>query len=59
MLDALVLQDNDGSNSKTLDGEQNNQMSSSLWDTLRTICHHLKRPDLAVLCDKKDLEGDG
>ena len=57
MLDALVLQDNDGVRGTTILNEKRGIVSSTLWDTLRTTCLHMLRPDLIALCDSKDLEG--
>lgn len=54
MLDALVLQDNDGVGTLK---EKQGVVSSTLWDSLKTTCLHLHRPDLAALCESKDLEG--
>jgi hypothetical protein len=51
ILDALVLQEND-----SLQSEGGRGITSSvLWDTLRSVCLHLHRPDLARLCDRRDL----
>jgi len=58
MLDALVLQDSDPAEGTVQDPSSSRGItSSSLWDTLRTTCHHLQRPDLAALCDTHDLNG--
>jgi peroxin-5 len=51
ILDALVLQENDG-----LERERG-VTSSVLWDTLRNVCLHLHRHDLARLCNRRDLNG--
>ena len=57
ILDALVLQDNDSVWGTTTLNEKRGIVSSALWDTLRTTCLHMLRPDLIALCDSKDLEG--
>ena len=31
--------------------------SSSLWESLKTTCIHMKRPDMATMCDAMDLDG--
>ncbi|KAG1862885.1 hypothetical protein C8R48DRAFT_603216 [Suillus tomentosus] len=57
ILDALVLQDSDG---VADDGGMNDKRgvtNSTLWESLKTTCLHLHRPDLAALCDKRDLDG--
>ncbi|KAF8639560.1 hypothetical protein AX17_001462 [Amanita inopinata Kibby_2008] len=54
ILDALVLQENDGSAGAH---EKRGVTSSALWDSLKTTCLHMQRIDLATLCDKKDVEG--
>ncbi|KAF8628859.1 hypothetical protein AX15_003652 [Amanita polypyramis BW_CC] len=50
ILDALVLQENDG-------GQNRGVTSSALWGSLKTTCLHMRRVDLAILCDSKDLDG--
>ncbi|KIM26907.1 hypothetical protein M408DRAFT_330281 [Serendipita vermifera MAFF 305830] len=51
ILDALVLQENDN-----LESEGGRGITSSvLWDTLRSVCLHLHRSDLARLCERRDL----
>ncbi|KAF8813805.1 TPR-like protein [Phlegmacium glaucopus] len=57
ILDALVLQDNDGVRENTTPNEKRGIIPSTLWDSLRTTCLHIARPDLVALCDIKDLEG--
>ena len=55
ILDALVLQEHD-----SISGTENSGSgisSSSLWDSLRTTSMHLRRSDLVMLCEKKDLQG--
>ncbi|KAF9469921.1 hypothetical protein BDZ94DRAFT_1317018 [Collybia nuda] len=57
ILDALVLQGNDGvQDSDSLD-EIRGVQSSALWASLKTTCLHMQRVDLAALCDREDLEG--
>ncbi|KAF9520302.1 hypothetical protein BS47DRAFT_1335904 [Hydnum rufescens UP504] len=51
ILDALVLQEND----PLRDAGRSGPSSSTLWDTLKSICLYLQRPDLVPLCDAKDL----
>ncbi|VDC06954.1 unnamed protein product [Peniophora sp. CBMAI 1063] len=51
--DALVLQDGDG----VAGADTRGVTSASLWDSLRTTCLHMKRIDMAALCDHRDLEG--
>jgi peroxin-5 len=57
ILDALVLQENDGDRGTTTMNEKRGIVSSALWETLRSTCLHMLRPDLIALCDSKDLEG--
>ncbi|KAF8348320.1 hypothetical protein F5887DRAFT_953120 [Amanita rubescens] len=52
ILDALVLQENDGTA-----GQNRGVTSSALWESLKTACLHMRRVDLATLCDRKDLDG--
>ncbi|KAK2464245.1 hypothetical protein APHAL10511_003702 [Amanita phalloides] len=52
ILDALILQENDGSM-----GQNRGVTSSTLWDSLKTACMHMRRADLSTLCDKRDLDG--
>ncbi|KAL9711600.1 hypothetical protein Ac2012v2_004671 [Leucoagaricus gongylophorus] len=54
ILDALVLQDNDGV--KDAAGGGRGVTSTALWDSLRTSCLQMQRTDLASLCDARDLE---
>jgi hypothetical protein len=53
ILDALVLQEND----PLRDAGRTGPSNSTLWDTLKSICLYLQRPDLVPLCDAKDLGG--
>lgn len=53
ILDALVLQEADGIQS----GGERGVTSSTLWETLRSVCLQLHRGDLARICDKRDLNG--
>jgi peroxin-5 len=54
ILDALVLQDSDG----LRESENNRGVTPNvLWDSLKTCCLHLQRADLAVMCEKQNLEG--
>ncbi|KIL65954.1 hypothetical protein M378DRAFT_76152 [Amanita muscaria Koide BX008] len=53
VLDALVLQENDGTS-----GPSRGVTSSALWDSLKTTCLHMQQVDLATLCDRRDLEGE-
>ncbi|KZV74433.1 TPR-like protein [Peniophora sp. CONT] len=53
ILDALVLQDGDG----VAGADTRGVTSSSLWDSLRTTCLHMKRIDWAAYCDHRDLDG--
>lgn len=60
ILDALILQDSDAS---TMDdaspsADKQDVISQALWVSLRTTCLHLQRPDLATLCDQKDLDSE-
>lgn len=57
IVDALVLQDNDDVRGTTTLNEKRGIVSSALWDTLRTTCLHMLRPELITLCDSRDLEG--
>ena len=57
ILDALVLQDNDGVHDIGRVNEKRGITSDALWDSLKTTCVHMQRVDLATLCDKQDLEG--
>ncbi|KAG6920305.1 hypothetical protein DXG01_005074 [Tephrocybe rancida] len=56
ILDALVLQDNDGIRDAAGLNEKRGVMSTALWDSLKTTCMHMQRIDLATLCDRRDLE---
>jgi len=56
ILDALVLQQNDGS--EDVASIKRGVASAVLWDTLKTTSLHLQRPDLTALCDSRDLEGN-
>ncbi|PVG00366.1 TPR-like protein [Serendipita vermifera] len=51
ILDALVLQENDGLQT----GQERGITSSTLWETLRSVCVYLQRQDLARICDRRDL----
>lgn len=57
ILDALVLQDSDGVRNSTGMNDRRGVVSTALWDSLKTTCLYMQRPDLANLCDLKDLEG--
>ncbi|PFH53822.1 hypothetical protein AMATHDRAFT_73234 [Amanita thiersii Skay4041] len=57
ILDALVLQETDGTQDPRGLSETRGVTTSTLWDSLKTTCLHLQRIDLATLCDRKDLEG--
>ncbi|KAF5317247.1 hypothetical protein D9611_003865 [Ephemerocybe angulata] len=59
ILDALLLQDSDNTATANLSSLADKQdvISTALWTSLQTTCFHLQRPDLAALCDLKDLEG--
>jgi peroxin-5 len=57
IVDALVLQDSDGVRDTSGVNEKRGVVSRALWETLKTTCLHLQRPDLATLCDLQDLEG--
>ncbi|KAJ3495339.1 hypothetical protein NLJ89_g10641 [Agrocybe chaxingu] len=57
ILDALVLQDNDGLGDDASSNEKRGDISTALWDTLKTTCLHMQRADLATFCDLKDLGG--
>ncbi|KAF7315501.1 hypothetical protein MIND_00065400 [Mycena indigotica] len=55
ILDALGLQESDGvASSMDASGGVTN---TALWDSLRTVSMNLQRPDLAILCDARDLDG--
>ena len=58
ILDALALQESDAV--RNLDGTDDKRgvTSTALWDSLKTCCLHLRRLDLASLCDRRDLEGE-
>ncbi|GLB37597.1 putative tetratricopeptide repeat [Lyophyllum shimeji] len=56
ILDALVLQDNDGIRDPGGLNEKRGVTSMALWDSLKTTCLHMQRIDLATLCDRRDLE---
>ncbi|KAG8903223.1 hypothetical protein FRB99_003576 [Tulasnella sp. 403] len=62
LLDALVLQEHDTTEDSLVSPDDLSSLargvtSSALWDTLRTTCHHLRRLDLAALCERRDLDG--
>lgn len=52
ILDALMLQDSDSVHGQDSRGVT----TTSLWDSLRTTCLHMKRIDLASLCDSRNLD---
>ncbi|KAF7376356.1 hypothetical protein MSAN_00051100 [Mycena sanguinolenta] len=56
ILDALGLQESDG---VSYGGDSNTSgvTTTALWDSLRTACMHMQRPDLSTFCDRQDLEG--
>jgi len=56
ILDALVLQDSDGLRDSMGMNDRRGVVSTTLWDSLKTTCLYMQRPDLASLCDLKDLE---
>ncbi|KAF8210544.1 hypothetical protein K438DRAFT_1904013 [Mycena galopus ATCC 62051] len=56
ILDALGLQESDGV-SYSADTNTSGVTTTALWDSLRTACMHMQRPDLASFCDRQDLEG--
>lgn len=58
ILDALVLQDNDGIPDSSGMNEKRGITSGALWESLKTTCLHMQRIDLAGLCDRQDLEGE-
>ena len=53
ILDALVLQDSDGSGAR----DNRGVTSDALWQSLKSCCLHMERSDLAAMCDKENLEG--
>jgi peroxin-5 len=58
ILDALSLQDAESvHDSEGMNDTRGGITSNALWDSLKTACLHMRRIDLATLCDKKDLEG--
>ena len=55
ILDALAMQESDASVHGTED--KRGITSSALWDSLRTSMLQLQEVDLAMLCDKQDIDG--
>jgi len=49
IMDALALQEHDGM------GNNGGVTSSVLWNSLRNVCNHLGRNDLALFCDTRNL----
>ena len=49
IMDALALQEHDGL------GDNRGVTSSVLWNSLRNVCNHLGRNDLALFCDARNL----
>ncbi|KAI0341957.1 TPR-like protein [Trametopsis cervina] len=56
ILDALALQETDAVRDNTGTDDKRGVTSTALWDSLKTCCLHLRRLDLATLCDRRDLE---
>ncbi|KAG8918405.1 hypothetical protein FRC01_001874 [Tulasnella sp. 417] len=57
LLDALVLQESDAVEDAPGEAPGSRGVtSSSLWDTLRTTCNHLRRSDLVTYCETRDLD---
>jgi len=54
ILDALVLQGGDGLRASE---DDRGVTPNVLWDSLKTCCLHMQRVNLAVMCEKQDLEG--
>ncbi|KAJ7268751.1 hypothetical protein B0H12DRAFT_1096493 [Mycena haematopus] len=58
ILDALGLQESDGvSYGADTNTNTSGVTTTALWDSLRTACMHMQRPDLSTFCDRQDLEG--
>jgi len=51
-----VLQDSD---SVQTPNDTHGVTSTALWESLKTVCLHMQRMDLAGLCDAHNLEGEG
>ncbi len=58
ILDALALQEADAVRNSDGTDDKRGVTSTALWDSLKTCCLHLRRLDLASLCDRRDLEGE-
>ncbi|KAI0695451.1 hypothetical protein BC835DRAFT_1306007 [Cytidiella melzeri] len=58
ILDALALQEADAIRNHDGSDDKRGVTSTALWDSLKTCCLHLRRLDLATLCDRRDLEGE-
>ncbi|KAI0812507.1 hypothetical protein BC629DRAFT_1473385 [Irpex lacteus] len=56
ILDALALQEADAVRNSDGTDDKRGVTSTALWDSLKTCCLHLRRLDLASLCDRRDLE---
>lgn len=59
ILDALALQETDSVREPTDNDDKRGVTTSALWDSLKTCCLHLRRLDLATICDRRDLDGKG
>ena len=57
ILDALALQETDSVRQPGEEDDNRGVTSSALWDSLKTCCLHLRRLDLASICDRRDLDG--
>lgn len=55
ILDALVMQESDASVHAADD--KRGITSDALWDSLRASMLHLQELDLAMVCDKQDIDG--
>lgn len=54
-MDALVMQDSDASVHSADD--KRGVTSSTLWDSLKASMLHLNQVELAMVCDKQDIDG--
>ncbi|EIN11880.1 hypothetical protein PUNSTDRAFT_63530 [Punctularia strigosozonata HHB-11173 SS5] len=56
-LDALALQESESVRDANGVDDKRGVTSDSLWDSLKTSCIHMQRPDMATMCDTRNLEG--
>ena len=58
ILDALALQETDAVGDPNSTEDKRGVTSAALWDSLKTCCLHLRRLDLATICDRRELDSE-